>query len=263
MKSTRPLAKTGTDVERLLLAAGADEGPDEESVRRAAAVLGILARAALVAATLGAAQRASQASKWVSLFAWGSASVAGVAAIAIVAHMAHPVPDGAVAGARVARTAAVPDAVPVPSLPTLAGSPGPQPSLPARAADPTGAPVVAPTGAPVTAEARSPVRPLTSATPGAADRLREQAQLLDAARTLVALGDAPGALARLGAFDRRFPSGSLREEAQLLRIEALALAGDRGAASALARGFLKIYPASVHADRVAALLQEPVRPKAP
>jgi hypothetical protein len=261
MKSTRPLAKTGTDVERLLLGAGADEGPDEESVRRAAAVLGIVPRAALVAATLGAAQRATQASKWLSLFTWGSASIAGVAAIAVVAHVARPLPSAAVAGARVARSAAVPDAVAMPSVP-IPGSPSPTRSLPARAAAPAETPAVASRGAP-SIDARSPVRPLTSATPGAADRLREQAQILDGARTLLALGDAPGALARLGDYDRRFPSGSLREEAQLLRIEALTHAGDRGAASALARGFLRTYPASVHADRVAALLQEPERPKAP
>ena len=65
------------------------------------------------------------------------------------------------------------------------------------------------------------------------------------------------------AWKKTDPSGSLREEAQLLRIEALARAGDRSAASALARAFLRTYPASVHADRVAALLQEPARPKAP
>ena len=261
MKSTPPLAKTGTDVERLLLAAGADEGPDDESVRRAAAVLGIVPRAALVAATLGAAQRASQASKWVSLFTWGSASVAGVAAIAVASHMVHPVPGAAVTGAQVARTAVAPDALPSPSMPTLAGSSA-SPSPLARAVAPTGAPTVTPTGAPIV-EARSPIRPLASAVPGAAARLREQAQLLDAARTLLALGDAPGALARVGDYDRRFPSGSLREEALLLRIEALASTGDRGAASNLARGFLRSYPESVHAARVAALLQEPARPKAP
>jgi hypothetical protein len=66
MNSTRPLAKTGSDVERLLLAAGADERPQAESVRKTARALGIVPRAALVAATLGVALRAS---KWTSIAA--------------------------------------------------------------------------------------------------------------------------------------------------------------------------------------------------
>jgi hypothetical protein len=87
------------------------------------------------------------------------------------------------------------------------------------------------------------------------DRLREEAHVLDGARALLAAGDASGALARLGDYDRRFAGGSLREEALLLRIESLARV-DRSTAAALARRFLTAYPASVHAGRVEAVLRE-------
>ena len=75
MKSTRPLAKTGNDVERLLLAAGADERPGTESTHRAARALGFVPRAALVAAALATAR----AIRWSSIAAWSSVSLVGVA----------------------------------------------------------------------------------------------------------------------------------------------------------------------------------------
>jgi outer membrane protein assembly factor BamD (BamD/ComL family) len=90
----------------------------------------------------------------------------------------------------------------------------------------------------------------------APDGLRDQAEVLDGARALLAAGDGRGALGRVAEYDRRFPAGPLHEEALLLRIEALTRLGERGPAAALAHRFLETYPASVHGERVAALVQE-------
>lgn len=235
MKSTRPLAETGNDIERLLLVAGADERPGTESTRRAARALGFVPRAALVAAALATAR----AIRWTSIAAWSSVSLVAVAgAIALVAYGGHWTPrTGGVGIAPAARSLA-----PAPS--------GPQPALPV--VDTPAAPTVDGTSASLLAEGthvphRVPVAPR-------ADRLREEADAIDAARALLTLGDAAGALAQLESYQRRFGGGALREEALLLRIEALVRAGDRTTASMVARRFLKAYPASVHVDRVAALL---------
>lgn len=259
MNSTRPLAKTGNDVERLLLAAGAGERPDAESVRKAARGLGLVPRAALVAAALGVAFRAS---RWTSFATWSSVSLVGVAGIALVARAEHATPRAAVSAAQVAATAqhAVPATTgAAPSSPSaveevvLPRMSDPAPAV--RAADPARPVVPEERGHAhrVAAATGGPIAPLSSAQ---VDRLREQAEALDSARTLLASGDATGALGQLADYNRRFAGGALREEALLLRIESLARVGDRSTASALARRFLKAYPASVHADRVAALLRE-------
>jgi hypothetical protein len=254
MKSTRPLAgslaKTGSDIERLLLAAGTEDRPDEETVRRAAAVLGIAPRAALIAAVTGTVAAALRANRWTTAATWvsvGAIGLAGVAGFALVkgaAHRANSAPRTAmVMSAAAAR--AVADAIPTaPALPLQTGD---GPTTPAPPLE-TRALVSAPVPAPVSAT--------TNGTATEAHGLREQAGLLDRARALLAAGDARGALARLGEFDRRFAGGPLREEALLLRIEALDRAGDRGPAGALARRFLKAYPGSVQADRVASIARQ-------
>ncbi len=244
MSPAQPLAKTGNDVERLLLAAGQGDCPDAESVRKAARALGLVPRAALVAATLGVALRAS---KWTSFAAWSSVSIVGVAAIVVAAHAGRwsapaPAPERS---ALEAPASIAPDHAPAsvaadnapPSI--VADEPAPTPARDTRGAARRGVP-----GA-------------------AADRLRDEAHVLDGARALLAVGDASGALTRLGDYDRRFAGGSLREEALLLRIESLARVGDRSTAAGLARRFLTAYPASVHAERVEAVLRELTAPRAP
>lgn len=202
MSSTRPLAKTGSDMERLLLAAGANERPDAPSVRRAASVLGLVPRAALVAATLGVAVRAT---RWTSFAAWGSLSIAGIAGIALATHAGRPVPAAGVpvVAAPAWRPSAASAEAVSPPPPTLAEAP-----LAARLLD----------GHPLPHRAGP-------ASFAQADRLREQAEALDRVRALLAAGDSTEALARLGDFDRRYAGGSLREEALLLRVEALAHGG--------------------------------------
>ncbi len=255
MKSTRPLAKTGTSVERLLLAAGADERPDAESVRQAARVLGLVPRAALVAATLGVALRAS---RWTSIATWASVSLVGIAGISVLGY-----------SARARHHAEGAPVVPASPRPGVAPSGMEPPGAPALARKTSSASVSATLEAPALAgplpasEARGVGHRAVGLAPPAVDRLREQAEVLDGVRARLAQGDAAGALAQLGDYDRRFAGGSLREESLLLRVEALAREGDDGAASTLARRFLKTYPSSVHADRVATLLKEVSQPRTP
>jgi hypothetical protein len=238
MTSTRQLRKTGTDLERMLLAAGAAERPDAASVRKAAKLLGVVPRAALIAATLGIALRAT---RWSSVAAWSAVPLVGVAGVALVAHRAAAPPaQGATSVAAAPLATQVPLSHRVPEL-----------QEPPAAVEPQSARVARPAAA---VPPRLSMR--KAAIAGApVDGLREQADALDGARELLSLGEPHGALSRLDDFDRRFAGGPLHEEAQLLRIEALARKGDRTAATALARRFLKTHPESVHVDRVASILQ--------
>ncbi len=242
MTSTRPLRQTGTDLERTLLSAGAAERPDAASVRTAAKILGIVPRAALVAATLGVALRAT---RWSSVAGWSCVPLVGVLGVALVAPLAtRATVTTPSAGADGSRAHGSPEPR-VPELQTAAAG------VPA-AAERTAVPAML---RPATAAIRASTRRAAPAASAPADSLREQAEVLDGARERLALGEPNGALSRLDEYDRRFAGGPLHEEAQLLRIEAEALAGDRAAASSLAKRFLRTYPASVHFDRVAAIVQ--------
>jgi hypothetical protein len=252
MSSARPLRTTGTDAERLLLAAGSAEKPDAASVRRTATALGVLPRLLVFGAAVALALRVA---RWTPVILRRFVPLAGVGAVAVVAyHIAER--RGPDASTRIA-----------PSAGTVAGQVGNQidgPPAAARTAEAT-ANVLPPFLAASEPAAQRPrsssaMRPIahavtlsTSATLPA-DNLREQAELLDRARARIATGDPGGGLAVLDDFDRRFGGKPLSEESLLLRIEALARRGDRNTAAALGRQFLKMYPASVHAERLSALL---------
>ena len=77
--------------------------------------------------------------------------------------------------------------------------------------------------------------------------------MLEAARSALAAGAADRALQLLARHDRRYPHGSVRPEATVLRVEALARRGETDAARALATRFLAQHPDSPLAERVARL----------
>jgi hypothetical protein len=127
------------------------------------------------------------------------------------------------AGARVASTPA-PGRAPEPAAEPIALTAPPSdpgPALPATAVAPAAA-------------APSRRRPsgtlVASAAPPPAESPREAAALATAIRKLRREGDARGALAALDAYAAVFPGGELRAEADLVRVEALLAAGERGAA---------------------------------
>jgi hypothetical protein len=84
--------------------------------------------------------------------------------------------------------------------------------------------------------------------------LSEELNALDGVRTLLARGDAAGALSHLDTYNRTFPKGRLQLEAEVLRIDALTKSGQTDLAKKRAQAFLSKHPNSVLASRVRALL---------
>ena len=84
--------------------------------------------------------------------------------------------------------------------------------------------------------------------------LTEELGALDRARLALAKNDARRALEGLDGYDRRFPSGRLQLEAEVLRIDALAKLGRKDGARQHAEAFLRRHPNSVLATRVRALV---------
>lgn len=131
---------------------------------------------------------------------------------------------------------------------------------------------VAPTAATATAAptavapAPPPVRdesaPAPSVTPrprrvveaprSASSSLAAEGQVVLEARRALRDGDAEAALRRLEEARRAFADGALVQEREALTIEALQRAGQREAAAARARVFLRAYPGSPHAASVRA-----------
>jgi hypothetical protein len=89
--------------------------------------------------------------------------------------------------------------------------------------------------------------------------LGEEIARLDAVRRLLADGQGRSALAALQRYSREHPEGALRQEAELLRIEAWQRAGQPAHARALAARFLADNPESPHAPRVRELSQRNAR----
>jgi TolA-binding protein len=100
------------------------------------------------------------------------------------------------------------------------------------------------------AEAAGPAparpRPVASVAPD----LREEIRLLDQARAAVRAGEGSQALSLLSKYARRYPRGQFRQEAQVLRVEALKLSGNQQAAVALGKKFVAAHPESPHVERV-------------
>jgi len=103
--------------------------------------------------------------------------------------------------------------------------------------------------APAVAE---PAPALSAAATPTAALLTEELGALDHARVALVNGEGRRTLDELDAYDRRFPSGRLQIEAEVLRIDALAKLGRKDAARQRAEAFLRRYPNSVLATRVRA-----------
>jgi hypothetical protein len=92
--------------------------------------------------------------------------------------------------------------------------------------------------------------PVLRSNPGSSDALSAELARLDGARKKLAAGQPTGAIEALDAYGREFPRGSLRLEASVLRIEALAKAGRTTEARDRAKRFLAAHPNSVLGARV-------------
>ena len=117
-------------------------------------------------------------------------------------------------------------------------------------------PIAAP---PALREATAAVPSATVTTPAA--RLTEETHAIGAIRTSLKRGDTREALRLLDGYDAEFPRGVLAEEAEVLRIETLARAGNGSEAASRANRFLAERPQSPHAGRVQAMLRRLSNPE--
>jgi hypothetical protein len=105
-------------------------------------------------------------------------------------------------------------------------------------------------------EQAQPDLPAATVEPTPASQLAEEIAVLDRARGALAGGGAGQALDELAGYDRRFPRGTLRAEATVVRIEAHLELGQRARAQRLAETFAERNPKSALLQRVRALLAQ-------
>jgi hypothetical protein len=124
-------------------------------------------------------------------------------------------------------------------LPTVA-----KPSRPSEiAAEPN---VAAPSPRPQAVGAIEPWVPSPQPSAASAAEVRD----LEAIRAAIIRGDAAAALAALNAYDAGYPSGRLKPESTVLRIQALSLSGKTLQAGTAASEFLAKYPGHPLAKRM-------------
>lgn len=269
MTEPRRLLSSGSDasaLERSLLNAGrARREPEGMRDRVLAGIAAGAAGAALGVATHGTAAKISTAPA-----AKVATAVVTTKLKALIATAAVIATAGVTAyvATRPAHQAPVPAMAAAPPTASIPPSPAPPPS-----AAPT---TITPSDLPTAPSARTPSapRPISHAerlreevtqvsdlghyaaeAPGAArspaheaaesvSALREEAKLVDAARTALAAGDPASARARLDEAKTRYPQGRLGEEREALEIRVLAASGETSRAASLARAFLVRHPSS-------------------
>jgi hypothetical protein len=238
----RLLDQGATTAELALLRAGASEEPSEEGLRRLSAALGLGAGALVTLGTESTAPGPSVGGALSKLTAkWIVAGAVGLVGGTAFVLARSPGPaslpvEGRPAAPRVAPAVIPP---PVPSVADERNGASAAQGVTLEPSEPPGP----------KAEARAARQP---ASPSIAREIAD----LDGARRLLGAGDARGALRALDTYDAEARSGMLRQEASLLRIEALAAAGDLSSARRLARVFLRQHPQSPHEARVRAIVGE-------
>lgn len=239
----------GSDIERRLLASAADDEMPEEKLQ------------ALVKWGAGlppVAAPAAAKSTWKLTIAKGIGLLALAAvSIGVVEHVAtsHAPSSAPVRAARGTSSSGA-------STAALAGHPSE--ALAAPPADP--APVVIPVVS-LDQLPTAPVPPASAASSAAAHAAKtrplgdddasfaEQMKLIDAARTRLRRDDPRGALAVLDDYERRFPTPAFGEEATVLRVSALAKAGDHARARRIGEAFLGAHPSEIYRRRVEAVVR--------
>lgn len=248
--------------DRALLESARDDRAPDGSEERALAALGIgaVAIGAAVVASQGAAAppAAVAASKIATAVALKWLGIGLAVTIATAAPVTYLVVSGAKTPEAVAPPGSAGGAAPTAPRSTSAAAPTAPP--PVAEADETRAiPASALTEAipePPAASANGTASPppRTSAAPArSASSLSPELDVLDRARAALAARDAAGARQALDEYQRRFPAGSLREEAELASIETLVLSGDTTSAHDAALRFLAARPSSTYGGRVRAI----------
>jgi hypothetical protein len=256
----RLLDASATALEQRLLRAGVSEQPPAAAAQRLAEKLGAsgASKLAPVAATKLSLVPIGVVAVGITLagvgwFASRDAAPAQPAAAAPASRLTEAQPAAAAPASRSAEAqsaAAAPASRPVEAQPSAAAPA----SRPAEAQPAAAAPASHPTETQPAAAA--PASPLAEAQPDITNTLALEIARIDAARRFLASARPKPALAALQEYQRDFPGGVLRQEADVLRIEAHGKAGERRRARSLASQFLADHPESPHAARVHDLLDE-------
>ena len=246
--------------ERDLLESWSSEGPSPDARTRVLTlVAGAVAGA--VAATATAAGGASTAASAVAPKVAAAAGLSGAAKVGLLGVMLLV---SAIVSVTLVRGSH--DAVP-PQTPAAATelvqvvAPAPPPALvpaPAPTMDP---PSVSPADLPA-----APSASLSVASPSASPRahgagpadpppsVTEEIAAFDRARAALEAGEIDRAIGLLDTYERRFPTGTFVQEAEVLRVKALAAKGDRAGARRTGERFLAAHPTSPHASRIRAIV---------
>jgi len=231
-----------SDPERLLSGTGAEQGLEREVLSSLRLVsVPTQAKAAIWGAissqVLQSAAAAAPASLW---------QVALKATLASKATLAVPIVAVALAAGvyrqRLATTTTVPAAAPAVVVaavaPSTTGTSEPKPS----AAEP--------------AEAAAPVEHPAAPAPRK-DGLARESALLTRARAELRAGNAAAAQSTLSHLQKEFGAGALRQEREVLTIEALAAQGNASAAGRRAAAFIAEHPESPHASALRRFVAAP------
>jgi len=226
MTAPRRLRDDATGVERAVLDSARADDPSPEHQRR------LIAAATTVTATAMTAT-AKAAVVW--------KIVIGLASISVVAvGYQHATNDPVVTTTEPTPPPIAHSAVALPPVPSVMTASAPPASVAPSTSAVAAKPVVA--SASVSAEPVS---------------IAQEIALLDEARAGLAAGDGAKARTALDRYDAECPGGALAIEASVLRIETVALGGDKEPAAKLARRFLDAHPSSPHAPRVRKFLPSP------
>lgn len=199
MRDPERLLEGGTEFERSLLQGGAEERPTAALTRKMA-----------VGAGIGGALSYTSTAKAIAQTWWGKAAAAvtvgaGVAGVMAVTSAPHEpsLPDA-------------PAAAPVVVVPVQPKADPPATDEPVDRALPAEAVLSPPEADEKPALPRKAKRP--SRAP--ASTLAQEVKLLDRARALLATGDRATALRVLNMYEQRYPRGTLKREARVLRSRA-------------------------------------------
>lgn len=254
-RPTRLLDSSKNSAARELLAAGLADNPRRGARERVALGLGLGAGvlASITSSTAGAAVSAAAPSVLAIVGQWlGVGALSGLALAGGASYLASA-PATPVASAKVAEFRAVPvsarkSAQADARVPTAPGTDSARSPSDAATATPNEE-----SSAANVPRAASRSAPAASNAP-ASGRLGREVALIDGARQALSDGNAGQALAALdtyGALDR---TETLDREAQILRIEALDVKGERERAVSLAQAYLQTYPSDPHAPRLRTLI---------
>lgn len=213
MNEPRRLLQSGGASQRLLDSASIDK-PSEAARRRAEMFAGTAGAFTSTAAPSGV--RAKRGGTVKTIVIWASIGAAASAALAFgVSQLMDPSDP---------RAAAAPSGSAMAELPL---APAPRPTD-------------------ITPESSSPAKPLGSIVPwvpSPSSAPPAEARDIEAARLAVSRGDNAGALATLDRYDASHPSGALKAESTVLRVQALSNSGKTSEAKRLANEFAAKNPA--------------------